>query len=63
MKYRIKIKTRKDGKKSYSPQIKRIVWVNIYYNGYTELYTEEDALKCIDKHIGDKIINIEFKEI
>ena len=57
MRYRIKIKIFKNGRKEYTPQVKaRIGWATIDYDGVAsiqyeaELDSRDKALERIDKH-------------
>jgi len=73
MRYRIKIKTFKNGRKEYTPQVKmRIGWATINFYGKanvmyeeSELDSREKALERIDKHYegNAKKHSIEFEYI
>ena len=71
MRYRIKIKTFKNGRKEYTPQVKAFIgWYGIMYEGTTsitmfEQSSREDALMRIDKHFngGGTKQSIEFEYI
>lgn len=59
MKYRIKIITYKNGRKTYCPQFRTLwLWVALTYDGGTDpcfprdFEFRESALSCIDKHFA-----------
>lgn len=71
MRYRIKIKTFKNGRKEYTPQVKAFIgWLGIMHNGTTSMTmfkqsSREEALMRIDKHFegGGAKQSIEFEYI
>lgn len=72
MKYRIKITTFKNGRKSYSAQVKIYgLWAGLCYDGKSEFFWKDDvptrelALKRIDLHFAGncKQQTIEFEYI
>ena len=72
MRYRIKIKTYKNGRKEYIPQVKLIIgWAQIDFWGdacflyNVTLSNREEALQRIDNHYNGntKKLNIEFEYI
>lgn len=71
MKYRIKVTTYNNGRKTYSPQYKTFLfWAGLGYEGDTmpfslEFSSRETALESIDKHFGGntKVQTIEFEYI
>ena len=69
MKYRIKVTTYSNGRKTYSPQYKKFLcWMGLGYEGDAmpfslEFNSRETALASIDKHFGgnNKVQKIEFE--
>ena len=72
MRYRIKIKTFKNGRKEYTPQVKKLIgWSTLNYSGesgylFENVYdTRERALEKIDLHYEGNTTkqSIEFEYI